>query len=209
MDKTQIKTAAIRKLREKGELHTAAWLAETLFAGIVDNAGQPYFGHLRRVSAGIADYHTKPIGFLHDVIEDIAGWDAQDLYDIGFTDYVVQGVIGMTRGNDEPYFDFIVRGGYIPQARIGKKSDIEDNSNTLRMQRLPNEQDIERLKKYHLSYYYINDIDLGRIAPGTLFGTWLAAKPSDMQDWNLFMQHSSEERPSLPTRSASYSNFTM
>lgn len=198
MDKEQIKATAAQKLAEKGELAASVYLAETLFEGITDKTGRPYFDHLQRVSAGIADYHTKPIGFLHDILEDIDGWSGMDLLEIGFSNHTVLGVVAMTN-DGEPYFDFIVRCGMFPQSIIGKKSDLQDNSDTLRLRRLPNEKDIERLKKYHLAYHYLDDIEKGAIPKRTPFGTWLAAQPVDMQDWHLFAKHSSEGKPSSRT----------
>jgi hypothetical protein len=195
MDKDQVKAEAKTLFETKGALAAAAYLADTLFADVTDKAGAAYTGHLYRVAADIADYHIKPIGYLHDVIEDVAGWDADDLYDIGFDEYTVDGVIGVTRNWGEPYFDFIVRCGQTPQSIPVKRSDLKDNSNILRMPKLPDAEDIARLKKYLLSEYYLKDVQTGVIKAGTEFGVWMKSQPKEMHDWHIFAENSSEPNP--------------
>lgn len=200
--KEKVKVSAAFVLKNQGELKAAKYLVQILFASMVDKAGEAYFNHLERVASGITDDKIKPIGWLHDTIEDIEGWTAQDLLDIGFSNYVVDGVKALSRKSGDPYFDEMVVVGMTPQALPVKRSDLRDNSNLLRLGRLPDEWDIKRTKKYALAYMYLGDVETGKTKPGTPFGQWMAAQPENRQDWDLFKEYSSEKRPAnLPVHS--------
>lgn len=190
-NKDQVKKAAKSIFIQKGALSAASYLAETLFEGMTDKAGALYTGHLQRVAHGVPDYHIKPIAFMHDIIEDIEGWEREDLTDIGFDDFTTDGVVGVTRNQDEPYFDFIIRCGQTPQSIPVKRSDLKDNGNIFRMPGLPTETDIERLKKYHISDRYLADIEYGSIKPGTPMTDYMIMNPQ-LRDMELLKQHSSE-----------------
>lgn len=167
---------------KKNELGAAIYLAETLFESRVDKAGKPYVGHLQRVASGVPD-PLKPAAYLHDTVEDIAGWNFQDLKDIGFGDFTVSAIRAVTKqSEEEPYFDAMVRVGLTPHAIPLKRSDLRDNSNLLRLDRKPLAKDFERVTKYFLADKYLEDIQEGRALSGTPFAQWMSEKPENLRD---------------------------
>ncbi|HEY8189647.1 MAG TPA: hypothetical protein VIF12_03115 [Micavibrio sp.] len=197
-DKFTIITQARKILMDRGQLESARYLAEFLFADKKDRGGKPYFGHLERVAQGIDDARIKPIGYLHDLIEDIEGWTYDDLRLIGFDDFIVDGVQAVTKTNDHvPYFDEMVRVGLTPQAIPVKKSDLTDNSNLSRLGHAPAEKDIERVHKYKLAYDYLSDVEAGKTAPGTRFGDWMHEQSPEKQDWEMLRKYSAQNPPVL------------
>lgn len=183
MSKESIKQTAKNILEVEGKLSAAEYLARTLFDGRTDKAGAPYIGHLQRVAGGVADPAIKPAAWLHDLIEDIPGWGYDDLRDIGFEDFEIDAIRAVTKiSDDEPYFEAIMRVGRTQQAIPIKRSDLYDNSDLRRLNRLPTEKDIERVRKYCLARQYLADIESGKIQPGADFRTWMASQPAQMQD---------------------------
>ncbi len=187
--KASIKLITTKILRDNGPLDAARYLAQYLFRGVKEINGTPYFGHLTRVAAGIADEKIKPAGYLHDLVEDILGWDFKDLEDIGFDKFIIDAVRAVTKDDSAPYFDEMVRVSLTPQAIPLKKSDLEDNSNLLRLPRVPQPHDIERSRKYYLSWHYLNDVESGQTSPGTPFATWMRSQPEEKQDWGLLHKY--------------------
>lgn len=206
--KEEIKAEAIVILQAQGALETAKYLAKTLFDGRMDKGGTPYFGHLERVARGVQVSGSpalrdaiRTIAYLHDLVEDIVddpaqgivGWTCQDLAEIGFGAFVIDGVHALTKSSKEaPYFDEMVRLGQSPQAIPVKKSDLRDNSNILRVPHLPNADDIERLRKYYLSNRYLSDVESGQTMPGTSFISWMRTQPGNRQDWDLLKKYSKD-----------------
>jgi len=173
-----------------GEEHAARVLVRSTFSGKTDRGGQPYFEHLQRVADGVEGRQVKAIAFLHDLIEDIPGWDYDDLKYMGFSDYVIDGVRAVTKHDEDPYFDEMVRVGLTPQAIAVKRSDLRDNSNLLRLCGIPTEKDFERTRKYFLAYHYLGAVESGAIKPGTPFATWMKAQKPEMQDEALLRKYS-------------------
>ncbi len=197
MDKDAVKVASRQVFLTQGALESAKFLAQTLFADRTDWGGNPFYGHLQRVADGIKTggdvgfrHRLETIAYLHDLLEDIDGWTEQDLADIGFDDFIIAGVVALTKsGAGAPYFDEMVRVGLTPQAIPVKKSDLTDNGNLLRLPALPSPDDFDRTRKYYLSYYYLSDIEAAQVTPGTPFAIWMAAQPPGRQDWELLRQH--------------------
>jgi hypothetical protein len=205
-DKGALKAEAGNILKNQGKVAAALHLATALFEGVTDKAGKPYIGHLLRVRDGLRGLFQEAaadrreslqvIALLHDVIEDISGWTYEDLADIGFDAFEIDGIRAVTKQSEgEPYFDAMVRVGLTPQAIPSKRSDLRDNSDISRFSRLPRAADFERLTKYFLADKYLESIEAGKTAPGTPFGAWMAAQPDAMQDWHLFEKYSSEPNP--------------
>lgn len=195
-DKNFIKQTAQNILELDGQLAAARFLAQTLFAGIMELGGSPYFGHLERVAAGVDnDDRAKAVAYMHDLVEDIDGWEFEDLIDIGFDDYVMEGMQAVTKDDEDPYFDEMVSVGKVPQGTKVKLSDLRDNTNILRLGRVPNENDIERTRKYFLAWSYLTDVDNGITERGTPFTKWMQSKPPEMQDWGLVQKYSTEALP--------------
>ena len=199
--KAFIKEAATSIYRREGSNAAAEYLAKQAFMGDTDKAGKPYFGHLERVADGV-DEPYKAIAYLHDLIEDKPAWSYDDLRDIGFSDFVIDGIDAVTSREDTPegekYFDFIVRGSLTPQAIQVKMSDLKDNSNLLRLPYLPKDKDLERQRKYFLSYKYLDDVRIGKTPPGTAFKDWMAKQTIDLQDWTLLKKYSDDTELGAP-----------
>lgn len=195
-DKDFIKQTAKNILELDGQLAAARFLAQTLFAGIQELGGAPYFGHLERVANGAGDDpRTQAVGYMHDMVEDIDGWEFQDLIDIGFDDFVMDGMYAVTKDDEDPYYDEMVEVGKVPQGTKVKLSDLRDNTNILRLGRVPNANDTERCRKYFLAWSYLTDVDNGVTERGTPFVKWMQNKPQEMQDWELAQKYSTEPLP--------------
>ncbi len=194
MDKEALKQAVAVILAEEGPLHAARTLVLVAFSGIKERDGSPYFNHLERVADGIDDVRIKPIGYLHDLIEDVKGWTFEDLEEIGFDAFTVDGVRAVTKKGGA-YFDEMVWLSATPQAIPAKRSDLKDNSNILRLAQIPDDWDVERTRKYYLAWHYLTDVEQGKIPPQTPFGQWMAIQPPAKQNWDLLRKHSSESVP--------------
>lgn len=176
--KQQTKAAFARD----GQVAAAEYLARTVFMKDTDRAGKPYFGHLSRVAQNV-DEQYKAIAFLHDLLEDKPDWSADDLRDIGFSEFTIEGIEAVTKNPGEKYYDFIVRCSQTPQAIPVKMADLQDNSNLLRLPTVPSDEDIARTKKYWTSYNYLEDVKFMRSPAGTRFEDWMIKQPHDRQYW--------------------------
>lgn len=68
----------------------SAVLVRILFKDKKDSAGQPYLGHLMRVSDGMSTLEGKIAGLLHDLVEDIPDITFDDLLDIGIPENIIE-----------------------------------------------------------------------------------------------------------------------
>lgn len=98
--------------------------AKEAHAGQVDKAGQPYMGHVLRVTA-MVDGEARVPALLHDVVED-AGVTLDEL-ERDFGPGVAQAVDALTRRETETYFEYIVRVVEHPQAAEVKLADVRDH----------------------------------------------------------------------------------
>lgn len=132
-------------------------IIRTAFAGKVDKAGKPYINHLLRVEDAVRHLGevVRCIALLHDLLEDCHDWTPERLLEQGFSSEVVQGVIAMTKGKDEPYADFIERLSTDPNARAVKLADLKDNMDVSRLEELT-DKDVERLRKYQRAYKFLS-----------------------------------------------------
>ena len=194
-DKDWIKPYIRGIMHTRGSLFSARVLAVQVFHGMKDKGGEAYFNHLQRVADGIEDPAIKPIAYLHYLIEDIPGWDYDDLRDIGFSEYVINGIRAVTKQENALYFDEMVRVGMTAQAIPVKRSDLRDNSNLLRLNRVPTEKDMERARKYYLAYHYLGDVESGKIKPGTPFASWMMMQPEEKRDTALLAKYTAPEPP--------------
>lgn len=172
----------------------ARYIAEKAFSGDKDKGGQPYFGHLERVADGV-DTPYKTIAFLHDLMEDKLDWNADDLRDIGFSEWVIEGIDAVTKRDGEKYLDFIVRTAQTPQAIQVKMSDLKDNSNLLRLPHLPTDEDIDRVRKYYLANQYLNDVRMGKIPGSTSIINWMLRRETTPEEWIVVKNHCDHSDP--------------
>jgi len=141
----------------------AETFARAVHAGQVDQAGEPYVGHLERVARRaleitcqsgmrlrlpeVAD--VEQIAWLHDTIEG-QGVTAGDLLAEGFAPAVVEGVAWLTKRKGEPYSYWIDRmcaAAPLP-VLIVKLADMEDNADPARLALLPEEKRARLTAKY-------------------------------------------------------------
>lgn len=80
----------LEKIRNCEDVYLkSAVLVRILFKDIKDSAGQPYFGHLMRVSNQMSTLDGKIAGLLHDLVEDIPYITFDDLLDIGIPEHII------------------------------------------------------------------------------------------------------------------------
>lgn len=137
----------------------AAVIVKRLFCDKKDKAGNPYIGHLQRVSDRLEGI-TKVAGLLHDTVED-TDVTFKDLFEVGFTkdilviDYLVTKLefdkTGLTEEDklklyDEEINGVINSGNY--GASLLKEADMTDNYDPERLALLPDEKQDWFYKKY-------------------------------------------------------------
>lgn len=142
-------------------LETALKLAAAAHEGQLDKQGAPYITHPLRVMARVEPHglDAQIVALLHDVLED-SETTADDLRAAGFADPVVDAVTRLTHRPGEPYADYVVRCAGSPLARAVKLADLEDNARPSRALLRPDrvEPDLDRLRKYFLSYKFLTDL---------------------------------------------------
>lgn len=105
-----------------------------------DMANKPYVDHLRRVAYPFESegwQTATAVAWLHDVVED-TDCTLGDLYELGFSDDIVNAVDAITQrpGEDLDTYWARVKGNVL--ARVVKvKGDIPDNSDPMRLEFLP------------------------------------------------------------------------
>jgi (p)ppGpp synthase/HD superfamily hydrolase len=105
-------------------------IAARALAGVEDKYGEPDLLHTLRVVLAVPP-EARVVAALHDVIED-SNLTAADLKEAGLGDAELEAVLLLTRGEDEPYEDYIERivaaeGEEGRLARIVKLADVRDN----------------------------------------------------------------------------------
>lgn len=138
--------------------HKAVTLVQHFFKDKKDKAGRPYIEHLVYVSDKLKTDELKTVGLLHDLFEDIEGWDYYKLHnEIGFPSRICDLVEILTKHPAESYSSYIERIAYDNEAILVKLADLEHNMQLTRLTKELTEKDIERLKKYHHSYLFLKN----------------------------------------------------
>ena len=116
-------------------------------SGQVDKAGQPYILHPLKLMMMFTDNSERIVAILHDVVED-SDMSLDDLKDAGFSNEIVNAISCLSKKNNEPYIDFIMR---IKKNNLARKIKIEDIKHNMDLTRLDSitEKDMARLGKYH------------------------------------------------------------
>lgn len=136
------------------------------FASKKDKAGKPYIDHLKRVAFNskklAATYGldnkeievVEVIALLHDLIEDCPNWNISLVDSVFRNALIIDNLNRLTKKEGQNYDDYIanIRNSYF--SKIVKICDLEDNMDITRLTSI-NEEDIERLKKYHKSYIFL------------------------------------------------------
>lgn len=130
---------------------TESFAAE-MHAGQLDKAGEEYIGHPLRVratvertapAAGVDSVRAQLAALLHDVVED-TDVTLADLVARGYSASVVAAVDALSKRPDEQTETYLARVATDPIAVVVKHADMADNSDPVRLGRLPAEQ-AERL----------------------------------------------------------------
>ncbi len=126
-------------------------LVKELFKNITDKEGQSYIKHLERVSNKLTNQDTKIAGLLHDVVEDTE-FTLNDLKILKFNDNIIKLVEIVTNNNlnKETYHDkitSIIESNNIEAIKL-KYSDMSDNANPERLNKLPEEIRNHFINKY-------------------------------------------------------------
>lgn len=120
-----------------------------IHSGQKDKAGAPYSEHLSFVADQLTGETERCVAYLHDTLEDTETTES-DLRKL-FGDEVADAVVALTRKEDEPYFDFILRAGRNPLAAAVKMADLSHNMMIDRID-CPTEKDKARVQKYKKAY---------------------------------------------------------
>jgi (p)ppGpp synthase/HD superfamily hydrolase len=111
-------------------------LAEFAHRNQVDKAGMPYIEHPKRVMQSVQNQGAMPYvqmaAILHDVIEDTP-FTAEMLVDLGVPKSAVDLVVLLTRTKDVEPDEYYQKIAAVPEAKLIKISDIEDNTQAWRL----------------------------------------------------------------------------
>ena len=108
----------------------AVEIAARALAGVKDKFGEPELLHVLRVVVAVPP-EARVVAALHDVLED-SELTAEDLEAAGLGGAELEAVLLLTRGEDEPYEEYIERiataeGEAGRLARVVKLADLRDN----------------------------------------------------------------------------------
>jgi guanosine-3',5'-bis(diphosphate) 3'-pyrophosphohydrolase len=140
-------------------LATAIAIAAKGFEFIKDKSGEPYIMHCIRVMMNLntTDNERKIIAILHDCIEDKV-CTIEDLFKQGFSQRVISALMLLTHDKEKDTYDeYIKKIATNIDATEIKKSDLQDNSNIMRLKGLT-KKDFDRMEKYHRSYVYLSKL---------------------------------------------------
>lgn len=127
-------------------------LVRTKFEGQADDAGVSMADHMMRVHARVAQYdiETQHVAWLHDIIED-TDVTGGDLFDMGYSEAVVEAVLLLTKPEKMPYAEYIDRlcqsGNH--RALLVKLADNADNTDPKRWLYLNPYKAQALTKRYH------------------------------------------------------------
>ena len=122
-------------------------------AGQSDKVGKPYFMHPFRVAQRCDTMEQKIVALLHDTIED-TDVTPDFLLAEGFPQEIIDGIMAVTRKDDEDYFEFIKRASENTIGRVVKIHDLEDNMDLRRLESIDDRMK-ERLNRYIRSYRFL------------------------------------------------------
>lgn len=125
-------------------------LVKELFKDKKDKEGEPYIGHLERVSNKLSNQNTRIAGLLHDVIEDTS-LTFTDLKELNFNEEIIELVKLVTNFTKEKsYHDkitSIIESNNIEAIKL-KYSDMSDNANPDRLSKLSEDKRNYFINKY-------------------------------------------------------------
>lgn len=138
-------------LNIEDDYERAYQLVKELFKEKTDKEGEPYLGHLERVSNKLTNKNTRIAGLLHDVVED-TNLTFDDLRKLNFNEEIIEIVRLVTNEENttKTYHEKItsIIDSHNIEAIKLKYSDISDNSNPERLKKLDEEKRIYFTNKY-------------------------------------------------------------
>ena len=132
--------------------------------GQFDKAGNPYVLHPLKVMHYVKsdDIEIKIIALGHDLIEDTfksVKDGVEFLRYHEFTDRIINGIVTLTKVDDESYEDYKNRVKSNRDAIIVKMADLRHNSDIRRLKsKVITEKDIARTIKYHEFYVELEEV---------------------------------------------------
>jgi (p)ppGpp synthase/HD superfamily hydrolase len=109
--------------------------------------------HVMRVMMRGKNEAEKICGILHDVVEDTQ-WTFEDLQREGFSADMIEALRCLTKGEEEPYDQYISRVKTNKLAIAVKINDLEDNMDVRRMPHME-PKDVDRFNKYLKAYHQL------------------------------------------------------
>lgn len=138
-------------------LEKALQIATEAHKGQKDKAGNDYISHPIRVSQHCINQKAKIVALLHDTLEDTS-LTIKDLQNQGFDNEITEGVLSVTRLENESYANFIER---VSRNTLGKEvkiSDLEDNMDIRRLSQFT-ERDTKRCEKYLHAWRFLKGLE--------------------------------------------------
>lgn len=168
-EKLEEREAVFKMVKMMSNLKAKALILATwVHSGVKDKGGDDYINHPVRVSQNVRGSTEVCIAIMHDVLEDSEGHKKitrEDLLELGFNIYIVEGVESVTRivyedGTKEDYFDFIRRCCKNDAGRSVKKSDIGDNMDEDRLHYLSEKFRNKLVTKYTKARHIISHYEV-------------------------------------------------
>lgn len=122
-------------------------LAHRAHAGQVDKAGRPYIEHVARVAAAVSDDpEAEAVAWLHDVLEDCAGYASE--IDTSYPPVIRKAIVCVTRYPHDAAKAYYSGIRSNPLALRVKLADIADNADEARLAQLDDKTAARLRRKY-------------------------------------------------------------
>jgi len=135
----------------------AVSLAAKKHARQTDKAGEPYLGHLLRVADRLDDETARIVAVLHDILEDTDTTE-DELRACGVDDEIIDAVRVLTHRKHVSNDDYLQAIAKHPLARRVKLADLADNSDPVRLARLPEETRTRLESKYRYAIEQLSKV---------------------------------------------------
>lgn len=170
-------------------------IARSFHEPIIRRTGKSYYEHIDRVHRAdeihadiVYTEKHKIVALLHDLIEDSDGlWTLDDFRDLKFDNEIIEALEAITKGKDEPYFNFIERVGRNAIARVVKIADNRDNHTDF--------PSASKRKAYDISSKYLWAIEYGQLPAGSCIKVF--AQQMGKYDPVLFDKYYKDHPPEL------------
>ena len=133
-------------------------IATTAHSGQFDKGGKPYILHPLTVMHKLRtdDEELMCIALGHDLFEDTSV-TPQDLWNEGFSERVIDGILALTKRSGETYEQYKEKVKANPDAVRVKMEDLRHNSDLRRLKGVT-PKDVERVAKYMQFYKELSEL---------------------------------------------------